>query len=497
MTIPFNNIPSNLRVPLFYAEVDNSMANSGQTTYRALIIGQKTEQGGAKANVPVISQGVSDAIAQGGEGSILGLMVEAYRANDSFGELWTVALEDDASSIAAKGSISIESSPTETGVIFLYIGGKRITQKVLPEQSTETITTNLAKAINDGFNLPVTATAETNKVVLTAVNKGACGNDIDLRLNYRGKLGNEVTPQGLSIVIGPMAGGKVDPDLTEALSNLNDTEFDFIACPYTDSGSLDTLKAFLNDQTGRWSWSSQLYGHYYCVRKGTLGELTTFGSSRNDQHGSVMGVNNSPTPPFVWAAALTATAANSIRVDPARPLQTLTISGVLAPVQEDRFELADRNVLLWDGISTFMVADDGSVAIENLITTYQKNKFGQADDSYLQVETMYTLSYVIRRMRAAITSKYARMKLADNGTRFAPGSAIVTPNVLKAELISQYAELEYEGYVQGRSMFKEGLIVERNATNPNRIDVLWPGALINQLRIFALLAQFRLSTNEG
>ncbi|ARL55612.1 hypothetical protein BOC52_02440 [Burkholderia pseudomallei] len=27
----------------------------------------------------------------------------------------------------------------------------------------------------------------------------------------------------------------------------------------------------------------------------------------------------------------------------------------------------------------------------------------------------------------------------------------------------------------------------------NRVDVLWPGVLINQLRIFALLAQFRLS----
>ena len=37
----------------------------------------------------------------------------------------------------------------------------------------------------------------------------------------------------------------------------------------------------------------------------------------------------------------------------------------------------------------------------------------------------------------------------------------------------------------------KNIIVEQNAKNPNRVDVLWPGTLINQLRVFALLNQFR------
>ena len=41
-------------------------------------------------------------------------------------------------------------------------------------------------------------------------------------------------------------------------------------------------------------------------------------------------------------------------------------------------------------------------------------------------------------------------------------------------------------------LFKENLIVERNATDPNRLDVLFPPDLINQLRVFATLVQFRL-----
>ena len=52
--------------------------------------------------------------------------------------------------------------------------------------------------------------------------------------------------------------------------------------------------------------------------------------------------------------------------------------------------------------------------------------------------------------------------------------------------------MEYNGYVQDADGFAKALIVERNNANPNRVDVLWPGTLINQLRIFALLAQFRL-----
>ena len=154
--------------------------------------------------------------------------------------------------------------------------------------------------------------------------------------------------------------------------------------------------------------------------------------------------------------------------------------------------MGERNTLLWDGISTFTVASDGTVAIDNLITTYQENSFGAADDSYLQVETLFLLMYVLRAQRTLVTSKYSRVKLAADGTRFAPGSAIVTPKIIKADLIAQYGALEYDGYVQDAKTFAKELIVEQNRTNPNRIDVLWPGTLINQLRIFALLAQFRL-----
>lgn len=492
MAIGFKQIPANVRVPLFYAETDNSQANSGQSTQRALIIGQITASGNGVPNVPVMSQGVTDAAVVGGAGSMLHLETQAYRLNDTFGEVWYLPLADDPAATAAAGTVTFTAAATANGTFNLYIGGVKVSMPVLTTQTTAQLATALSAAINATPALPVLAAPTTNAVTLTAINKGPCGNDIDLRLNYLGTRGGEVTPAGLTATVVPMAGGATPPNLTNAFANFANQAFDFIVCPYTDATSLNAVQALLNDSAGRWSWSTQLYGHAFAAQRGTVGTLTTFGLTRNDQHTSIVGFYDSPTPNWLWAAALAGAAATSLRADPATPLQTVVIQGVLAPPLQSRFLLTDRNTLLFDGISTFSVGDDGTVAIENLITTYQKNATGGADSSYLEVETLFTLAYVLRQMKNVITNKYARTKLAANGTRFGPGANVVTPNIIRADLIAQYRTLEQQGLVQNGDAFKANVIVQQSAQNPNRVEVLWPGTLINQLRIFALLAQFRL-----
>ena len=99
---------------------------------------------------------------------------------------------------------------------------------------------------------------------------------------------------------------------------------------------------------------------------------------------------------------------------------------------------------------------------------------------------------MLRNLRSVVTSKFARVKLAADGTRFAAGSAIVTPAIIRAAIINQARSLESQGYLQNIEGFKQELVVEQNKTNPNRVDVLYPPTLVAQLRIFAVLAQFRL-----
>ncbi|HFP3030302.1 TPA: phage tail sheath subtilisin-like domain-containing protein [Yersinia enterocolitica] len=495
MTIPFTHIPSNLRTPLFFAEFDNSQANTATTTQRTLIIGQMLNAGTLPADVPVLVSSVATVAGQCGADSMLHGQMAAYLANDIAGEIYILPLADTEAMVAATGKITVTTQASATGVISLYIAGIRVQVAVVATDEVAAVATALTAAINTTTSLPVTAAAVDAVITLTAKNKGAHGNTIDLRLNYLGSAGGETTPDSLVLAFTPMAGGAGAPELDDALANLQDRTFDFIINPYTDTASLNKIKDFLSDSTGRWSYAEQLYGHSFAAQSGTYGQLTAAGELRNDQHASLLGVNGSPTPSYIWSAAYVGAIAQSLRNDPGRPLQTLTISGVLAPPLASRFTLTERNNLLHSGISTVTTADDGTVQVENIITTYQKNKYGAEDDSYLQIETLFLLMFVTRFLRTQVTSKFARMKLAADGTRFAPGSAIITPNVIRAELIAQYQTLEFNGYVQDAKGFAKGLIVEKSASNPNRVDVLWTGVLINQLRIFAVLNQFRLQAS--
>ena len=489
MTVPFATIPQNLRTPMFFVEFDNSMANTATATQRTLLIGQMLDGATGKDSIPERITSGTQAAERFGRGSMLHTEAEAYFRNDTAGEVWVLPLADTESQTAAAGKLKITSAANDTGVISLYIAGIRVQMAVVATDTAEVIAAGLATVINRNANLPVTAVAETDTVTLTAKNKGAHGNGIDIRMNYLGLTGGESAPSGFEMTITAMSGGNGAPDLLNGLANLKDRSFDFIVNPYTDTASLDVVKTFLAD---RWAWDKQLYGHSYGVITGTYGQLADFGEKRNDQHASLLGVNGSPSPDYQWSAAYTGAIAQSLRNDPGRPLQTLVISGVLPPDDTKILELTERNNLLHSGISTFTVDDDGTVRVENIITTYQKNAYGDNDDSYLQVETLYLLMFVSRYLRTQVTSKFGRMKLANDGTRFAPGSAIVTPNIIRAELIAQYGFLEFNGHVQDAKGFAAGLKVERNSQNPNRVDVLWTGTLINQLRVFALLNQFRL-----
>lgn len=489
--IPFKQIPSNIRVPLFYCEIDPSRANRAQFNQRALMIGQKTSGGSATANQPVICSGVDDAKGLAGQGSILALMAAAYRAQDLFGELWLLPLPDADGATAASGGIAIGAAATAPGALPLYVAGQRVSVALTGAQTAAQTATAIAAAINAVNDLPVTAAADSADVTLTAKNAGLAGNDIDIRFNYRGVAGGEAFPAGFAATITAMSGGATNPTLTTALANLTDEPFDFIAIPWTDATSLNALRDFLSDNAGRWSWSVQVFGHMIAAFRGTFGNRVTLGTGRNDPHASIMGFYDAPTPNWQWAASVAGQVAASVRADPGLPLGTLPLNGILPPPLQSRDSLTTRNTLLYDGISTYTVDGDGTVRIERLITTYQKNAFNQPDDSFLRAETMFLLMFVLRSLRTLVTSRYSRVKLADDGTRFEPGANVVTPAIIREDLIAHYRELEAQGYVQNSEAFAEGLIVERNAADRSRIDVLWTGSFIDQLNTLGLLAQFR------
>ncbi len=489
--INFRYMPQAERVPLFYAEVDNSKANTATAVQRTLIIGQKTSTGSGAQDSVNLCASSNDASTLAGVNSRLASDVAAYRQNDSSGELWIGLLADDPGGTAATGTLTFGGTPTANGSFFLYLGGVRYVLPVLTTQTSAQLATALVALVNADPTCPVTASAAAAVVTFTADNKGPQGNDYPIVVGFYG-LPSEPPVPGLTATVVAMASGATTPSIANLLVSLGDRTFDCIVCPYNDTTTLDALKAFLSDSTGRWSYAQQLYGHVFYSKVGTLSTVVTFGDARNNQHETCYGIPlGSPSPASAWTASQAATDMVSLRNDPARPVAGLAVLGVIAPPLANRFVMQDRNTLLYNGVSTFTVGDDGTVAREQTITTYQKNSFGSADDSYLKVQTLFNLTFQLRFLSSRISSKYARMKLADDDTPVGPGSAIVTPNIVRAELISAYGDLVNLGLAQSPKVFAQNLVVQRNALNVNRLDTLFPTILIDQLDVFALLAQFR------
>ncbi len=496
MTISFNTIPSNTLVPLFYAEMDNQAANTAQDSGASLLIGHANNGAEIVANSLVLMPSADYARQICGAGSQLARMVEAYRQTDPFGELYVIAVPE-ATGAAATVTLTVTGEATESGTVNVYVGRTRVQAPVTNGDNVTTIASSIKDAINAVPTLPFTASSSAGVVTLTARHKGLCGNEIPVSLNYYGFGGGEVLPAGVQIAVATGTAGTGSPVLTGAVAAMADEPFDYIGLPFNDTASVNTLVTEMNDTSGRWSYARQLYGHVYTAKIGTLSELVTAGDQFNQQHITLAGYEKeTQTPADELAASRTARAAVFIRNDPARPTQTGELVGMLPAPKGKRFTMTEQQTLLSHGVATAYV-ESGVLRIQRDVTTYRKNAYGVADNSYLDSETLHTSAYVLRKLKSVITSKYGRHKLASDGTRFGPGQAIVTPAVIKGELLATYRQLERAGIVENYELFKQYLVVERDASDPNRLNTLFPPDYVNQLRVFAVVNQFRLQYSEG
>ena len=508
MPISFANIPANLKVPLYWVELDPSMAGLPNINLRALMTGVMIADGQAAHDVPIPIGSQAQADQAFGPGSELSRMFQAYYANNFANEVWGLPLAEPTAGQAAVGTITIDAPPTAAGTLWLYIAGSLVNGiNIMATDTVGDICSLIADQINNAYvngdpALPVTAVASAGAVTLTSLFKGVNGNEITVSLNYYGSLGGEMTPVGLGITLPPtgaLSGGTGVPDFTNAISNIQKQGFEYVAMGYTDTNSLfawDQEYGFLD--TGRWGWQRQQFGHIFSAKRGIYSALITFGETLNSGVESIMAMEPTcPSPMFEVAAAYAAKAQRALINNPARPLQTLALNNIKAAPLQDRFDFVELNSIALHGLAIQEVGSDQQPMILREQTTYQLNLYGQSDDAYELVTTLATLAKLLRNQKQAITTKFPRSLLADDGTKFGPGLAIVTPGIIKAELVNEYQLDMWNGLVENLKAFKANLIVERDPNDPNRVNVLYPPDLINQLREFAVLAQFRLQYDRG
>lgn len=477
MPISFNEI-TNLRIPFIRVEFDSSAAIAGPSVqpYKALGLGFKTNSGTATANTIYSVTSAEQAQTLFGAGSVLHIMAQSYFADPTVTDFSAIAVTEPAG-VNATGKISITGPATAAGTLTIYIAGKKVTIAVSSGDTATAITSSLVSAINAKTDLPVTAAVNgTNayETDLTAKNKGTVGNIISIVPNF---YSSEATPAGLALTITNMTGGTGAPSLANAFAAMGDIHYNILISPWTDTPTLDAIETELDS---RGSASRMIEAICISGLTDTVANGNTVGNSQNSKWLSIANIKGSPNPGYMIAAAIAKKVMISAVNDPARPFQTLLLNGIIAPKISDRNTAAENESHLNNGISTVAISATGEVTIQRLITTYKTNATGTPDTSYLDVNTLLTLSYIRYDFRNSLALKFPRHKLANDSDRIAPGQAVITPKVGKAHAITKFREWETLALVEDFDQFKAELVVERNPQNPNRLDFLLPVNLVNQ-----------------
>ncbi len=492
MPLEFDSIPTNDRVPFVYIEFNNNNALPSQPLqYKALMLGQRSAGAPIAANVPTAVGSLAQVQAMFGADSMLSQMARVWFANNNATPLTIIALDDNGAGSYSTATVTFTGPATAAGTLAFYIAGRQYPVGVVAGMTATQIATALAAAINAEPTCPVGAAHAVGVVTLTCNWKGVAGlggsgYDFDLRFNYRS---GDALPAGVTGVVANTAPGTGNPDISTAITAMGDDQYNVIVNPYLDGTNLPLLVAEMARRAGP---AVQADGMVVSAKAGTAGGLETWGVTQNSQWLSVTGRPAMPTPSWEFAAGLAAVIAFYGNIDTARPFQTLPVQAVYPPAPSDRFVMSDQNTLLYSGISTFAVDSSGIVRIQRQITTYQLNDAGAPDASYLDVNTLLTLSYIRWSTRVMIQTKYPRSKLAQDGITYSPNQNVVTPKLMAAELIGLAKQWADAALVQNIDAFKRGLVVELDPTNPNRLNILITPQLMNQFMVAGVQIQFLL-----
>lgn len=497
MTV-FNTIPGNLVAPIITFEVNSGgqFANDA----RLLLIGHKLTAGLAVADVPVPCPSTIEARLQFGAGSMLDDMVRLARLNAPAQEIWCLPVA--ATGTAEIRTLTVSTVPASGGYGVIEIAGRAVAVTIAAGDSVNTVAAALNAAINAYYDplqeasLPFTSGVGTNIVTITARHAGALMTDIDIYVpSLDGS--NAFTGRIAQATTTPGAGS---PDLSAGLAALGDDAFDWIVSPFSDGTNVGRYKTLLSDISGRWAWNRQIYGHVFYPFTDTIANVTSHGIAQDDRHISVLprlATASIPEPAWQWAAGIAARIvpwlADGANGNVSRNQTGLQVIGLKPPRDRSKWlDYPTRDAFLRSGISTWKADTAGRVLVDKVITT-QRTTLGVTDTTFRDIQKIGQLVYALRKFRTALTIEHGQKAVADDN----PGNvgAVSTPRDIAATFVHTYNEMVLTGVLENVTRAAEQLQVQRDADNPNRVNIYAPLDMVNPLDVIAanavIYSQFR------
>ena len=474
--ISFNEIPSSIRKPGKYFEFNttNAVRTLAANSQRMLIIAQKSEDSEA-ALEPVQIYDDATAGQLFGFGSQAHIMAKAAIRANLYLDLSVLPVAPNSAGIAATGKLELTGTATGSGVVSLTIADTSIAVAASSQDLANSVLDELAAAVNAEQDLPVSAqlvtptdpdgdgeqVADPPYLSLTAKNKGTLANMISLAVSC--------TAPGLTATLTQMSGGQSDPDIEDALSTVFGSDYTLYCMPWAAQEQLTALREHLDNISGP---LEQRRATAWLASTDIMSRCTTLAGQINSGRISLACLPGTTSLPEAVSAAYCAVAASE--EDPARPLNTLELTGIAVPPVASRLSRTEQEVALKNGVTPLEVGPGDVVQIVRAISTYTQNAAGVADISLLDMTTIRTMDYVARTIRERIELRFPREKLS---TR--------TPPKVRSEILDVLRQLEELEIVEEVQANAEGVICERDLQDPNRLNCRVPANVVNGLHVFA------------
>lgn len=465
MTIAFDGIPNSIRKPGRYIEFNTRLAASGLPAgdRKLLLIGQKTSAGSKAAETPVRVYSENEAIAYFGTGSVAHLMVKAALKANPYANITVIAPADGEAALAAAGTITITGPATSVGLLTVRIGAVPVEVAIAANDAAAAIAAALKAALDNLPALPVTAAASEGVVTLTAKNTGTLGNAIPLSA--------ETTAPGAGASVSAvMAGGQVDPDITDALTAVQAERYHRVVSSLCTAAALDKLETHMELVSGPMEKRPGIgLAGYVGDLDDALLLAEDYATTGRLGIAYLRGTRSLP-----WEFAAAEGAVHVSESDPARPLNGLPLADIDAPAIEDRLSRAEQESCLAGGLTPHEVNAGGKVVIVRAVTTYTTNAAGVTDTALLDTTTIDTLDWLREAVDARIALRFPRAKLNDR-----------TEESVRTEVYSVLKAAEELEIVENVEENADGLVVERPENDPNRLNVAIPADVVNGLHVFA------------
>ncbi|RRW89148.1 phage tail sheath subtilisin-like domain-containing protein [Pandoraea apista] len=462
--IAFDTIPSGIRKPGKHFEYNTKLAVRTLPTNEqsVLIVGQRTADGTVPKLTPVDVFSGDQAATCFGAGSLAHIAAVAAMTANRYVALTVIALDDDAAGQPARATVEFTGTATTPGAFALYIGNTRVNVAVNTGDTPAQVAARFEAQLKQLPALPVTAKATEAKLALTAKNKGAAGNGI--------VLSQLAQVAGVTAKITAFAGGLNDPDIAPALAAVFGAKYNLYVTCWPTETSLTKLRTHLDSISGA---MEQRPAVGVAGTPDTLSASTTLAGKINGGRITLGWHRGSVCLPAEIAATYAATLASE--TDPARPLNTLPLTGLdVTPITAHPGRTEQENAL-HNGVTPFEVGPGNTVQIVRSIMTYTKDAQGMDDPSLLDITTIRSLDFARKAWLQRVSLRFPREKLV----------AKKTPAKVRSELLDVAYKLEELEILQNVDEHKNQLICELDGQSAGQLNAALPANIVEGLHVIA------------